>query len=118
MDINIKVTHTLDADTLAAIKSIFSHENTAPVAEAKNGKVKEQAKRVAEEVKQEEKTTGTDAAATVKKTIVDVRAAVQKKSQAGKKEQVKSLLAEFGTDKVTNLAADQYEDFYAKVEAL
>jgi hypothetical protein len=51
-------------------------------------------------------------------TIEKVRAAVQEKAQAGKRDAVKKLLSEFGADKVTSLQKEQYSDFLAKVEAL
>jgi hypothetical protein len=51
-------------------------------------------------------------------TLEIVRNKVKAVSDAGKREQVKSLLADFGTDRVTNLAKDKYPDFIKKLEAL
>lgn len=51
-------------------------------------------------------------------SIETVRALVQEKSQAGKRAELKKLLAEFGTDRVTDLDPAKYSEFYKKAEAL
>lgn len=62
--------------------------------------------------------TGSETNEAVRLTIEQVRAAVQKKSTAGKKDQIKSLLGEFGVGKVTDLQPDQYQAFHEKIELL
>lgn len=51
-------------------------------------------------------------------SIETVRALVQEKSQAGKRAELKKLLTEFGTDRVTDLDPAKYSEFYKKAEAL
>ena len=51
-------------------------------------------------------------------SIEQIRTAVQAKSQAGKREEIKQLLSHFGADKVTNLSKDQYTAFLQEVTAL
>lgn len=51
-------------------------------------------------------------------TIEQVRAAVQTKAQAGNRDKIKSLLAEFNVAKVTELQPTDYSQFLEKVNAL
>lgn len=51
-------------------------------------------------------------------SIETVRALVQEKSQAGKRTELKALLAEFGTARVTDLEPEKYSEFYKRAEAL
>lgn len=51
-------------------------------------------------------------------TLEQLRAVSQAKSQAGKRDGVKGLLAKYGVDRITALATDQYTDFYAEMNAL
>lgn len=51
-------------------------------------------------------------------TTEQVRLAVQAKSTAGKKDDVKALLSEFGASNVTTLAKEHYAAFKEKVDAL
>lgn len=50
-------------------------------------------------------------------TIEEVRALVQEKSKAGKREVIKAILTEFGVPRVTDLGKDQYQPFVTKVKA-
>ena len=51
-------------------------------------------------------------------TVEDLRTIVRDKAQAGKREPLKALLAEFDATSVTTLKEDQYSAFKAKAEAL
>ena len=51
-------------------------------------------------------------------TVEDLRAIVRDKAQAGKREPLKALLAEFDATSVTTLKEEQYSAFKAKAEAL
>lgn len=51
-------------------------------------------------------------------TIEQVRAAVKGKATAGKRDEVKKLLGEFGVPNVTSLEKSQFGEFFEKVEAL
>lgn len=52
-------------------------------------------------------------------TITEIRELATKLSKNdGKGEKVKTLLTEFNCKAITNLKADQYESFYAKLKAL
>lgn len=51
-------------------------------------------------------------------TIEEVRALVHTKATDGKRDQVKALLGEFEVARVTELTADQFTPFMAKVIAL
>jgi hypothetical protein len=110
---NITVTHVIHPDTLNVLQAFINAITgqtviTKPVV---NGKAKE--------VKESKATTtGSETAEAIKITIEQVRASVQKKSQAGKRDQIKTLLSDFGADKVTSLQPDQYATFYEKIEAL
>jgi len=53
-----------------------------------------------------------------KVTLEQLRAVSQAKSQAGKRDGVKGLLAKYGVDRITALATDQYGAFYAEMDAL
>ena len=51
-------------------------------------------------------------------TIETVRAEVQLKAVAGKRDELKSLLKEFGVERVTDLAEADYSEFINKVKEL
>lgn len=51
-------------------------------------------------------------------TVEQLRSIVRAKAQAGKREELKGLLSEFGSESVTTLPVEKYADFKAKVEAL
>lgn len=53
-----------------------------------------------------------------KVTFEQIRDIVQTKNQAGKKAQIKEILAEFGAGRVTEVKTEQYNEFHAKVAAL
>lgn len=51
-------------------------------------------------------------------SVEQVRKAVMAQSQAGKRDEIKALLAEFKAVRVTDLTNDQYPEFLQKVNAL
>lgn len=51
-------------------------------------------------------------------TIETIRAAIADKSKAGKRDDIKALLKEFGASRATDLTTDQYAEFNAKLSAL
>lgn len=51
-------------------------------------------------------------------TLEMVRAEVQKKAVAGKRNELKTLLGEFGVQNATSLKPEQYDSFMEKVKAL
>lgn len=51
-------------------------------------------------------------------TIEQIRAAVREKGMAGKKDEAKALLDQFGVERIPDLPEDVRADFLAKVEAL
>lgn len=115
---NITVTHTLAPDILALLQGFTQNANggtaaAPPVKEIKQKNVKQETS--ARSPAANETKVDDDA---VQPTLERVREAVQTKSQAGKREQLKSLLTEFGTDKVTNLDPKQYAAFLKKVNEL
>jgi hypothetical protein len=124
---NITVTLTANPEFLKVLEGIVKAfaPQTIP---ATNGKKVPGAAAVAKEEKIEtppvdtpvvSNTTETTPAPKVEGITLEVlRAAVRVKAQAGKRDDVKKLLSEFGADKVTNLRQDQYADFHAKIEAL
>jgi hypothetical protein len=106
---NITVTHVIHPDSLSVLQSLVNAMTGQNIVKpGVNGKAKEQ----------KPADSGSETAEAIKITIEQVRASVQKKSQAGKRDQIKSLLADFGADKVTSLQPDQYSSFYEKIEAL
>lgn len=72
--------------------------------------------------KEEPKEEATAPAAETKETpvisIEKIREAVKAKSEAGKREEIKSLLGEFGADKVPALKPDDYPMFLEKLKAI
>lgn len=125
---NITVTIAADAGLLSAINRIADSLSApraaapAPVAPAAEP-VKEVKQAPA---KAEPKQEGTGEAPAEPRPSVNgksislekVREAVQKQSQAGKRDAIKALLQEFGAEKVTALQEDQYANFFEKVNAL
>nr|WP_129732310.1 hypothetical protein [Parabacteroides goldsteinii] len=51
-------------------------------------------------------------------TVEQVRAVTSAKAKAGKRAEVKELLAKYGAESVTNMDASNYAAFYAEIEAL
>ena len=118
---NITVTHTLSPEIIALLQGFIQTPNgssasTAPVKEIKQKSTKQETAVPAVSTPASEETKTDDD--TVQPTLERVREAVQTKSQTGKREQLKSLLTEFGTDKVTNLDPKQYAAFLKKVNEL
>lgn len=62
--------------------------------------------------------TATATTAETEFTLEVVRAKLASLSQAGKADQVKSLIAQFGVAKLTDIKAEQYGDLMAKAETL
>jgi hypothetical protein len=119
MDINVKVTLTADPDLLSILQDIAKNLTGNPVQKetttAPTATTEKKAKK--------ENVNGTqqNAANTVKQTdytLEMVRTKVKAVSDAGKREEVKTVLAEFGADRVTNLSKEHYPEFVTKLEAL
>ena len=51
-------------------------------------------------------------------TIDDLRNLVQEKAQAGKRKELKDILAEYDAPNVSGLGAEHYQEFSEKVKAL
>lgn len=62
--------------------------------------------------------TTAEAGAQTDLTVEQVRAATSAKAKAGKRAEVKELLAKYGAESVTNMDASNYAAFYAEIEAL
>jgi hypothetical protein len=123
----VKVTIGFNQETLSLIESFVSSfggatktkkttvatNGAATNGAASNGTAK------AEPVKEEEpKQTAENSVTDKDITIEQVRAAVQTKAQAGNRDKIKSLLAEFNVAKVTELQPTDYSPFLEKVNAL
>ncbi len=118
----VKVTIGFNQETLSLLESFVSSFGGAAKAKkttaatngtATNGVAK------AEPVKEEEPQQTAENSVTDKDvTIEQVRAAVQTKAQAGNRDKIKSLLAEFNVAKVTELQPTDYSPFLEKVNAL
>lgn len=119
---NITVTVTLAPEVLSILetfaKAISGNSAKEEARETKPAKVKVP---VADIIKAENGGSQPKAAETKapeKITIEQVRDAVQKKAQAGKKDEIKALPSEFGVKNVTGLSADQYADFLARIKEI
>lgn len=102
----------------AAVKPASTRSRTAQTGKATAAAVASESDptvTAAEPVAEPVASTQTEA---LEMSIETVRALVQEKSQAGKRAELKKLLAEFGTDRVTDLDPAKYSDFYKKAEAL
>lgn len=124
---NITVTLTAHPEFLSVLQSLVgalanSTESVKQSAKKTNGtKMPESTTPITAPVQTSEVNISTDKTPSEKAisiTIEQIRAAVQKQSGEGKRDQIKALLAEFGADKVTNLTKDQYADFLSRLEKL
>lgn len=106
----INVVHTLHPDVIALLEKFLGAEKVTKQKTSDNGQVKKEPAAI---VQMENK----EGAAPVIK-IEDIRATFQQKKDQGKRENVKTLLTEFGVDKITSLAPDQYPAFYQKLQAI
>jgi hypothetical protein len=116
----IEVLLTASPELLAVLSVIAgmstSAKKSAPSDGGSQAKTKEEAKKIVAGATpvggdKEEKPA-------VEITLAQVRDAVQKVTQSGKREEAKALLTEFGSPKVTDLAPEQYTDFLTKLKAL
>lgn len=117
----VKLTVGFNQETLSVIESFIASfggsakvKKTAPATNgvdktvaASNGVAKEEPQQTAENTVKEKDVT-----------IEQVRAAVQSKAQAGHREKIKALLAEFNVAKVTELQPADHSAFLEKVNAL
>ena len=124
-NLTIEVKLTASNELLAAIQSLTSaFLGTSPKSVTKtegstkleNSEKKVIPQKVQSNATQEEPETSGPETQTF--TIEQLRAVVKEKSTGGKREQVKNILAEFGTTSVTNLAEEHYVAFMVKVKAL
>lgn len=51
-------------------------------------------------------------------SITEVRAVMAEKSRAGKTQEIKQLLKEFGADKLSSVPEEQYEELMKRAEVL
>ena len=51
-------------------------------------------------------------------TIEEIRAKVQEVAQNGKRDEVKTLLSQFGISRVSDLASESFTEFYEKLNTL
>lgn len=51
-------------------------------------------------------------------SITEVRAVMAEKSRAGKTQEIKQLLKEFGADKLSSVAEERYEELMKRAEVL
>jgi anaerobic ribonucleoside-triphosphate reductase len=119
---NITVTLTADTALLTVLQALL---NLAPAASvttqqsAPTAVVETKEKPAAQEIEKKEVAMPSVNGKTITAiTIEQIRALVKKKADEGKRDQIKTTLAEFGADKVTSLQQDQYTDFHTKLEAL
>ena len=110
MQIQVTVTHTLAPEVLELFKGLFKEQ---PAKVKRENPLKNSDSQPAPAVP----ATPQSSEATEEVTIEQVRAAVQEKSQAGKRDAVKALLTKFGAANVTTLKKDQYADFLTQLNA-
>lgn len=110
---NITLTITLSPEVLSILQAFISNFNGKPV---KNAPVAKKTTETAEPISQPVQSASTETATEI--TIEQVRAAVQEKSQAGKREQIKKILGEFNVAKVTDLVKENYTEFLEKIKTL
>lgn len=51
-------------------------------------------------------------------SITEVRAVMAEKSRAGKTQEIKQLLKEFGADKLSSVSEEQYEELMKRAEVM
>ena len=125
---NITVTHTLApevigllqnlSNSLSATEKIASPEQikeAAPVKKLKAEKPVTVAKETEEKDHVEKVETGAEKEPI---TFQILRPLVQQKAQAGKREEIKKLLSDFGADKLSALSDEHYDEFYKKINLL
>jgi hypothetical protein len=114
---NITVTHTVHPEVLALLQSFLTSSGghtAAPVEKStakKNGKVLAAVVPEADEV--EAPPVKTSAI-----TVEQVRGEAQKVAKAGKREEVKKLIATYGADSISTLAQEHYADFLEKLPTI
>jgi hypothetical protein len=115
---NVTVTHTLHPDVLQVLANLFQGASNVQNGKKVNGSKKEVAKELpaATTTTDESPAPSVTPAATI--SIEQLRSLVQTKAQAGKRDEIKKILGEFGADKVTSLQENQYADFHEKINAL
>ena len=116
---NINVTISVSPALLVVLETFASAlVRTTPSAPVVNGTaVNGSTKKTADPVKEDKKSEPGEITAN-EVTLEQVRAAVHKKTQAGKREEVKGLLVQFSADKVTALKKEQYPEFMEKLQAV
>lgn len=114
---NITVTHTLAPEVINLFKDFFINLKGAPAATASPEPIKK--KTPLEAVKETPVVTQhTGDTVTKNVTVEEVRKAVMIKKEAGKNEQLRALLTEFGVKNVTSLEEKNYSAFLEKVNAI
>lgn len=122
MNITVTITHNVAPEVLSLLEKFVSNlpaeKKQAPVKQMKNSDkpVEEPpAKDTSSEAPAE---TSTSNEPKDSLTIEQVRAEVKKASEAGKKENVKALLVEFGTPNVTGLPVERFGEFVTRLKAI
>lgn len=112
---------TITCDTLDELAN-YLRLGAAPVASA-NKKVQKEV--AAEAVLQSASTGGstvaeeeTETETDMPVTIEQIRALVKAKTDAGKREECKALIKEFGAANVTTLKAEHYSDFFTRLNTI
>jgi hypothetical protein len=121
---HITVELTANEKLLSILEKIADNLTPAKTIAPSNGKVKAIAGSTPQkqdppaDIKQDTEVQTQTGIKTEAVSIEQVRAAVVKKSQGGRKGEIVNLLSEFGVANVTGLSKDQYSEFLNKVEAL
>lgn len=126
MNINLTVTHTVAPDVLALLQQIAKGTYLVPETTPKNGngKVKklenveksDTAVTPAGELAQETKTETTTEVKEI--SDEDLRAYTNPLIEAGKRDEIKKLIAGFGVKKMSEIPQEKRAEFIEKVKAL
>lgn len=122
---NITITIAANPELLLVLQAFANSLSGKPAQVAApapvNGAVKKETakvKNLAPVVEEKAETVAANEPAGEDITNEMIRAAVVKQKDAGKRNQIKALLGEFGVTSVAELQADQYADFYQKINEL
>ncbi len=115
---NITVTHTIDPTALQLLQSFFTGM-TVPSAKG-NKKTQPQVTNGTEEPPVITIPEEAPAASAPKSELKleTIRALAQEKQQAGKRDGIKALVAEYGVSSVSAVPKENYEEFFQKLQAL
>ncbi len=123
MDIHVTITHTFSTEVFELFKNLFSggqpggNATLADTVETKSTK-KEGALRPINGQKIETVKTSDSGTDNVDVTLETVRKASEEKAKAGKRTEVKALVASFGVPNITAIKKEDYPKFLTAVNAL